>query len=90
MSSIGSTIITLKPEFLSTLAAGTHTLTIHSQNGAAATEFTIAAAAATTPDNIIQPAQTNDTVNMQPCLLLLAISCLTAVGAFLFRKKKSV
>lgn len=86
----GSTIITLKPEFLSTLAAGTHTLTIHSQNGAAATEFTIAAAAATTPDNIIQPAQTNDTVNMQPCLLLLAISCLTAVGAFLFRKKKSV
>ena len=37
----GSTIITLHPEFLSTLSVGTHTLSIDSASGSAATEFTI-------------------------------------------------
>ena len=37
----GSTIITLHPEFLSTLSVGTHTLSIDSASGSATTEFTI-------------------------------------------------
>ena len=37
----GSTIITLKPEFLQTLAAGTHTLTILFADGAASADFTV-------------------------------------------------
>ena len=42
----GSTIITLHPEFLSTLSVGTHTLSINSASGSAVTEFTIEEATA--------------------------------------------
>ena len=42
----GSTIITLHPEFLSTLSVGTHTLSIDSASGSAVTEFTIEEATA--------------------------------------------
>ena len=37
----GSTIVTLLPNYLNTLAVGTHTLTINWTNGSASTEFTI-------------------------------------------------
>ena len=40
----GSTIVTLKPEYLETLSVGKHTLAIVSANGTATTEFTITAA----------------------------------------------
>lgn len=39
----GSTIITLKPEFLNTLSVGNHTMTIMYSDGAASTQFTIIA-----------------------------------------------
>jgi len=41
----GSTIATLKPEYLATLPAGKHTLSINSTTGTASTEFTIEASA---------------------------------------------
>lgn len=40
----GSTIVTLKAEYLNTLSVGKHTLEIESKNGIAKTEFTITAA----------------------------------------------
>ena len=40
----GSTIVTLKAEYLNTLSVGRHTLEIESKNGIAKTEFTITAA----------------------------------------------
>ena len=39
----GSTIVTLKPSFLQTLSAGSHTISIVSQNGTAETSFNISA-----------------------------------------------
>lgn len=41
----GTTIITLKPEYLATLLVGKHTLSVNSRTGSAVTEFTILAAA---------------------------------------------
>ena len=40
----GSTIVTLKPEYLETLSEGKHTFAIISETGTAATEFTVTAA----------------------------------------------
>ena len=37
----GNTVVTLKASYLETLAVGTHTLTVRSQNGDASTQFTI-------------------------------------------------
>lgn len=39
----GSIIVTLKQEYLNTLSVGTHTLSINSASGSAATEFTVTA-----------------------------------------------
>ena len=46
----GSTIVTLKAEYLKTLTEGKHTLAIVSETGAAETEFTIAAGAGVPAD----------------------------------------
>ncbi len=49
----GSIIVELKPEYLTTLAAGKHTLAIHSASGSAQTEFTIKGKEASSADQDI-------------------------------------
>ncbi len=45
----GSIIVTLKPEYLSTLAAGTHSISIVSAGGIASTDFTVQTASTPNP-----------------------------------------
>ena len=45
----GSTVVTLKPEYLSQLAVGTYTIGIHSKNGVASTTFEIKVATSVDP-----------------------------------------
>ena len=47
----GSTIVTLKPEYLESLSLGLHTLTFVYNNGKTSTYFTILAAGADEPDH---------------------------------------
>ncbi|MDD3404445.1 MAG: X2-like carbohydrate binding domain-containing protein [Hespellia sp.] len=61
----GSIVVTLKPEYLATLAVGTHTLDIVSATGTASTQFTIAAQSeeekpgdTTKPGDITKPGDT--------------------------------
>lgn len=52
----GSTIITFKKEYLSTLSQGTHNITIVFTDGEASTNVTIAAVTADQPNEVQQPA----------------------------------
>ena len=73
----GSTIVTLKASYLETLSVGKHTLSIVSDTGTAATEFTIKAAPAA--DNTQSP-QTGDSSNLTTWFIVMltagtALSC---------------
>ena len=80
----GSTIVTLKAEYLETLSVGKHTLAIVSETGTATTEFTIKAAAVT--DDTQSP-QTGDNSNMVLWIALLFVSG-GMLSAMMYRKKK--
>lgn len=94
----GSTIVTLKAEYLKSLSVGKHTLSIVSKSGSADTEFTVEAV--TEPDkpgtdnpdkpNTDSP-QTGDTSNMMLWVALLFVSggALTAFTVAKKRKKQS-
>lgn len=77
----GSIIITLKPEYLSTLAAGSHSISIVSANGVATANFEVQ-----TADTIAVSPKTGDNGQAALWITLLILSCgaLTAVG---IRKK---
>ena len=79
----GSTIVTLKAEYLETLSVGKHTLAIVSDTGTATTEFTIKAAV--TDDT--QSPQTGDSSNMMLWIALLFVSG-GALGTGLWKRKK--
>lgn len=91
----GSTIVTLKAEYLNTLSVGRHTLEIESKNGIAKTEFTITAVqtgGGTTPQepdknggDTTNP-QTGDSSNMMLWIALLILSGGASL-AVLYRKK---
>ena len=80
----GSTIVTLKAEYLETLSVGKHTLAIVSETGTATTEFTVKAAAVT--DDTQSP-QTGDSSNMMLWIALLFVSG-GALSVVTYRKKK--
>ncbi len=80
----GSTIVTLKAEYLETLSVGKHTLAIVSETGTATTEFTVKAAAVT--DDTQSP-QTGDSSNMMLWIALLFVSG-GALGTGLWKRKK--
>ena len=92
----GSTIVTLKAEYLGTLSAGTHTLAIVSETGTATTEFTIKAAAtddesSQTPDadkDDTNTPQTGDDSNMAIWFALLFVSGSALFGATAYSRKK--
>ena len=77
----GSIIITLKPEYLSTLAAGTHSISIVSANGVATADFEVQEADTTA---VSPKTGDNDQAALWITLLLLSCGALTAVG---IRKK---
>ena len=64
----GSTIVTLKADFLNTLPVGKHTLSIVSANGTAETTFTIIAEQEGVP-------QTGDARILSPWIALLLLAC---------------
>lgn len=84
----GSTIVTLKAEYLETLSVGKHTLAIVSDTGTATTEFTIKAAAVT--DDTQSP-QTGDNSNMMLLFILLLISgsAVITLSAGIIKRKKN-
>ena len=77
----GSIIITLKPEYLSTLAAGSHSISIVSANGVATADFEVQTADTTA---VSPKTGDNDQAALWITLLLLSCGALTAVG---IRKK---
>lgn len=83
----GSTIVTLKPEYLKTLAGGKHTLAIVSETGTATTEFTIKSA--TIVDGDTESPQTGDDSNIAlwTTLLLSSIGALSMM--FVVNKRKT-
>ena len=84
----GSTIVTLKAEYLKTLNAGKHTLSIVSTIGSADTEFTLEADTEPEKPNTDSP-QTGDNSNMMLWVALLFVSggALTAFTVVKKRKK---
>ena len=83
----GSTVITLKPEYLETLSVGTHTLTVQYTDGEASCEFTIAEKPAEGTDNDTQTPETGDNSNMMLWIALLFVSG-GVLSAVTYRKKK--
>ena len=76
----GSTIIKLKADYLSTLSAGNHTISINSTSGSATTAFTIEETA-TSP-------QTGDNNNLFLWTTLLCISGFAIFGTRIYSKKE--
>lgn len=83
----GSTIVTLKDEFVKTLSVGKHTLSIVSTTGSADTEFTITKSTISKPDT--DSPQTGDNSNM---VLWIAVLFVSAGGilTLTLKRKKSV
>ena len=81
----GSTIVTLKAEYLETLSDGKHTLAIVSDTGTATTEFTIKAAAVT--DDTQSP-QTGDNSKMMLWIAMLTVSGGVLSMMFVINKRK--
>ena len=96
----GSTIVTLKASYFQTLAVGTHTLGIVSQNGTATTTFTIKATTeATEPTDPVTPTEptnptnivsskTGDNSNLALWIALLFVSGAGIAGTIVFRKRR--
>ena len=92
----GSTVVTLNADYISTLAAGEHTLGIVSQSGTAAAKFTVNKKTAettektenpTTNDNKKSP-HTGDSSNLALWIALLFISGGTVIGTTVVSRKK--
>lgn len=83
----GSTIVTLKPEYLNTLTAGKHTLEIVWTDGTADTTFTVDAKPANTDTN---SSQTGDSSSIALWIALLFVSAAGVLStAVLGKKRKS-
>ena len=85
----GSTIVTLKADYVATLSAGEHTIGIVSESGTATTTFTVNAKAVV--DNDTKNPQTGDNSHMALWIALLLVSggALTGTGVYIKRAKSS-
>ena len=83
----GSTIVTLKADFVGTLSAGEHTIGIVSESGTASTTFTIHAKAANNNDSPL----TEDTGHTALWIIILLVSggLLSVTGVYVRKKKHS-
>ena len=84
----GSTVITLKPEYLETLSVGTHTLTVQYTDGEASCEFTIVKKPAEGTDNDTQTPETGDNNNMALWITLMFIAACGLTGVMAYGRKK--
>ena len=86
----GSTIVTLKADYVGTLSAGEHTIGIVSTSGTATTTFTVHAK--TTVDNDTKSVQTGDNSHIALLIALFFVSgsLLTVTGVYSKKKKQSV
>ena len=82
----GSTIVTLKADYVASLSVGVHTLGIVSESGTATTTFTITAK--TAADNSIKPVNSGDNSHMALWLALLIVSGGAVVGTTVVIKKR--
>lgn len=83
----GSTVITLKPEYLSTLAPGEHTIEILYTDGSVKTKFTVEPAETNVPDKI---PQTGGDFNTALLFVLVLSSGAGILGTILFGKKRRI
>ncbi len=81
----GSTIVTLKPEYLNTLTAGKHTLEIVWTDGTADTTFTVDAKPANTDT---KSPQTGDSSSIALWIALLFVSGIGVMGTTIYIRKK--
>ena len=82
----GSTIVTLKADYVATLSVGEHTIGIVSTNGTATTTFTVNAKAVV--DNDTKSPQTGDNSHMAFWIALLFVSGAGVIGTTVYGKKK--
>ena len=82
----GSTIVTLKADYVATLSVGEHTIGIVSTNGTASTTFTVNAKAVV--DNDTNSPQTGDNSHMALWFALLFVSGAGVIGTTVYGKKK--
>lgn len=80
----GSTVVTLKADYLDTLSVNAHELEINFNTGSVTTSFTIESAT-----DIPSPPQTGDTANLMLWIALLFISGMTFIGTTVYGRKKS-
>ena len=85
----GSTVVTLKADYVATLSAGEHTIGVVSTNGTATTTFTVKAKAAA--DNDTDSPQTGDNSHMALWIAVLFVSggALIVTGIYIRKKKHS-
>ena len=84
----GSTVVTLKADYVATLSAGEHTIGIVSTNGTATTTFTVNAKAVV--DNDTKSPQTGDNSHMALWVALLVVSVFGLAGTAVYSKRKRV
>lgn len=84
----GSTIVTLKADYVATLSVGEHTIGIVSTNGTATTTFTVKAKTAV--DNDTDSPQTGDNSHMALWIALLAASVFGLAATAVYSKRKRV
>lgn len=82
----GSTIVTLKADYVATLSAGKHTIGIVSESGTATTTFIVNAKAVV--DNDTKSPQTGDNSHMALWIALLFMSGAGVIGTTVYGKKK--
>ena len=82
----GSTIIKLKADYLSTLSAGNHTISINSTSGSATTAFTIEETGKTSSG--VEPPKTGDNDNLFLWTTMLCISVFAIFGTRIYSKKE--
>ena len=82
----GSTVVTLKADYVATLSVGEHTIGIVSESGTATTTFTVNAKAVV--DNDINSPQTGDSSHMAFWIALLFVSGAGVIGITVYGKKK--
>lgn len=84
----GSTVVTLKADYVATLSASEHTIGIVSESGTASTTFTVNAK--TVVDNDTKSPQTGDNSHMALWIALLAASVFGLAGTAVYSKRKRV
>lgn len=84
----GSTVVTLKADYVATLSAGEHTIGIVSESGTATTTFIVYAKAVV--DNDTKSPQTGDNSRMALWIALLFVSGAGVIGTTVYSKRKRV